>query len=179
MQFETVLALAKALEARDLHTAGHGQRMTELAEKIAVKLGIAPTGLETIRWVALLHDIGKIGITDEILRKEGWGPWESRSLLNKHPLVGAEIVMNVSNLANVANLILFTSRTLTKKRVSAQPGRREDFFPGARIISVVDTYSAMTDGRFYRPPGTHEEAVESMQTLFGKELRSDCLSTHL
>ena len=58
-QLETVLALAKALEARDLHTAGHGQRMTELAEKIAVKLGIAPTGLETIRWAALLHNMAK------------------------------------------------------------------------------------------------------------------------
>lgn len=70
-QLETVLALAKALEMRDNHTAGHGEHMTDLSEQIALRLGYAPNQLETIRWAALLHDIGKLGIPDTILRKPG------------------------------------------------------------------------------------------------------------
>ncbi len=166
-QLETVLALAKALEARDPHTAGHGQRMTELAEKIASKMGMAPTGLETIRWAALLHDIGKIGIADEILRKEGPLTSEEWFIMKKHPLVGAEIVMNVSNLADVAGLIhshheRFDGKGYPRGLVG------EEIPLGARIIAVVDTYSAMTDGRVYRPRCTHAEATAELIRCSGK-----------
>ena len=165
-QLETVLALAKALEARDSHTAGHGQKMTELAEKIALKLGYSAAGLETIRWAALLHDIGKIGIADEILRKEGPLTVDEWVVMKKHPQVGAEIVMNVSNLADVAGLIhahheRFDGKGYPRGLVG------EEIPLGARIISVVDTYSAMTDGRVYRPRCTHEEAVAELRRCAG------------
>ena len=166
-QLETVLALAKALEARDSHTAGHGQRMTELAEKIAERMDVPPTARETIRWAALLHDIGKIGIADEILRKNGPLTSEEWVIMKKHPLVGAEIVMNVSNLSNVADLIRahherFDGKGYPRGLVG------EEIPLGARIISVVDTYSAMTDGRVYRPRCTHEEAVVELTRCSGK-----------
>ena len=166
-QLETVLALAKALEARDLHTAGHGQRMTEMAEKVAVQMGVPPAGLETIRWAALLHDIGKIGIADEILRKEGPLSAAEWVIMKKHPTVGAEIVMNVSNLANVAGLIhahheRFDGKGYPRGLVG------EEIPLGARIISVVDTYSAMTDGRVYRPRCTHKEAAAELIRCSGK-----------
>jgi putative nucleotidyltransferase with HDIG domain len=165
-QLETVLALAKALEARDIYTAGHGQRMTELAERIAVRVGFSPVQLETIRWAALLHDIGKIGMTDEILRRPGPLTPDEWTIMKKHPQIGAEIVMNVSNLTDVAELI----HTHHERFDGAGYPRGlagEEIPLGARIISLVDVYSAMTDGRVYRPKSTHAEAVAELQRCSG------------
>lgn len=167
-QLETVVALAKALEARDPHTAGHGERMTEMSVKLSALLDVPPIDHEIIGWAALLHDIGKIGISDEILRKNGPltpGEW---TMMKRHPRIGAEIVMNVSNLAGVADLI-----HAHHERFDGQGyprGLAGASIPlGARIIAVADTYSAMTDGRVYRPRCTHDEALAELKRCAGRQ----------
>jgi len=165
-QLETVLALAKALEARDIHTAGHGQRMTELSERVAIRLGCSVMDLETIRWAALLHDIGKIGIPDDILQRPGPLSTEEWIKMRKHPQIGAEIVTNVSNLADVAELIhdhheRYDGKGYPRGLVG------EEIPLGARIIALVDAYTAMTAGRVYRPICTHGEASAELKRCSG------------
>jgi len=165
-QLETVLALAKTLEARDLYTGGHSDRMTSLAEQTAAHLNCPFDEIQSIRWASLLHDIGKVGIPDEILRKPASLSKEEWELVKGHPQKGAEIVLMVSNLEHVAVLILAHHE---KFDGSGYPfGLQKQRIPlGARIISVVDAYSAMIDGRIYRPPISHAEALAEIQRCAG------------
>lgn len=167
-QMETVLALAKAIEARDNYTGGHSDRMTELAVQTALHMNCSHDEVQAIRWASLLHDIGKIGIPDEILHKPAAltpAEWE---MVKRHPQKGAEIVLMASNLEHVAMLVLAHHE---KFDGTGYPyGLSNARIPlGARILAVVDAYSAMTDGRAYRPPVSHLDAI--------KELRA-CSGTH-
>lgn len=165
-QLETVLALAKAIEARDLYTGGHGDRMTDLAEKTAERMDCSRDEIQAIRWAALLHDIGKIGIPDEILRKPGPLTNDEWAQIKNHPQKGAEIVFMASNLEHVSILIQAHHEHYDGKGYPfGLLGQRIPL--GARILAVVDAYSAMTDGRVYRPPISQHEALQELRRCSG------------
>jgi putative nucleotidyltransferase with HDIG domain len=160
-RLETVLALAKTIEARDRYTGGHAQRVTDLAEKLARRLKLDEKEVQNIRWAALLHDIGKIGISDEILHRPGPlsdAEWE---IMRQHPDIGAEIILMVSNLTVVADLVRNHHEHFNG---SGYPRglSGEDIPLGARILAIIDSYGAMTDGRVYRPASTHQGALNEI-----------------
>jgi putative nucleotidyltransferase with HDIG domain len=165
---ETVLSLAKAMDARDSYTNDHSQRLAVWAEEIALELECQDDEIQSILWAALLHDIGKIGVPDHILRKPGPLTDEEWVIMKLHPVAGAEIVSPVKSLEDVAPLI-----RAHQERFDGQgyPDglSGEDIPLGARILAVVDAYSAITDDRVYRKARSHEEAIEELQRCAGTQ----------
>ena len=164
---QTIEALAKAVDARDVYTRNHSSRVSYIAEAMCRVMRLAENEIEKIKWAGLLHDVGKIGIRDNILLKEGPLDREERMLMNQHPTIGAEIVAPASQLANEAPLIRAHHEWFNG---SGYPDGIEalDIPLGARILTIADAYEAMTSSRPYRKtPLTHEQAVEQLTSFMG------------
>jgi putative nucleotidyltransferase with HDIG domain len=164
---QTIGALANAVDARDRYTRGHSNRVSRIAEAMCRVMGLPETEIEIIKWAGLLHDVGKIGIRDNILLKEGPLDKEERVLMNQHPTIGAEIVAPARQLTNEAPLILTHHEWFNG---SGYPSGVEalDIPRGARILGVADAYEAMTSARPYRKtPLSHEIAIGELRKYSG------------
>ena len=163
---QTVLALARAMDARDSYTADHSNRMAEMASAIAKRMKCSLEMIQAIEWAALLHDIGKIGIPDHILRKPEPLNGDEWEIMRRHPDIGAEIIAPVQRLAMVVPIVRFHQE---KFDGSGYPrGLKGEEIPlGARILAVVDAYSAITDERVYRKARSREEALEEIHRCAG------------
>jgi putative nucleotidyltransferase with HDIG domain len=165
---ESVSSLSHSLEKKDESTAGHSARMTRLAERLAAACHCSDEEIQIIRWAGLLHDIGKIGIPDTILRRPGALSEQEWGIIRKHPDIGAEIVQMVTQLSGVAELIRshhehFDGSGYPRNLAAGSIPM------GARILAVADAYTAMTDGRFYRPAVSHQAAIEELERCAGSQ----------
>ena len=158
---QTIEALSKAVDARDPYTRNHSSRVSHIAEAMCRVMRLPEPEIEKIKWAGLLHDVGKIGIRDNILLKEGPLDREERVLMNQHPTIGAEIVAPASQLAAEAPLIRAHHEWFNG---SGYPEGREalDIPRGARILTIADAYEAMTSDRVYRPRMQVRRAVAVM-----------------
>jgi len=165
---EIVMALSKALEARDLSTGEHCRHITRLTERIAIDLGCSFHDIQAIRRAALLHDIGKIGIPDNILHKPGALNDREWVIMKQHPEIGARILRMIAGLSDVARLVLAHHERFDG---SGYPlGLSGEEIPiGARILTVVDAFGAMITDRVYRPSRSIPEAVEEIKRCTGKD----------
>jgi putative nucleotidyltransferase with HDIG domain len=164
---QTIGALANAVDARDKYTRGHSNRVSHITEAMCRVMGLPETQIETIKWAGLLHDVGKIGIRDNILLKPGPLNREERILMNQHPTIGAEIVAPASQLAPEAPLIRAHHEWING---SGYPDGLEyaDIPIGSRIMTIADAYEAMTSSRPYRlTPLSHEQAVAELEKYSG------------
>jgi putative nucleotidyltransferase with HDIG domain len=165
---QTVLALANAVDAKDNYTAGHAQRLAELALAIGRKLGMAPHDLEGLRYGAILHDIGKIGVPDAVLQKPAALTPAEWALMRQHPAIGAGILAPVPHLASAAQIVRHHHERYDGK---GYPDRLagEAIPLGARILTVVDSYSAIRDRRVYKEARSHAEAVAELKKNTGTQ----------
>ena len=165
---DTVLALSRMMDARDAYTGTHSQNLAAWARAVAEKLGCTQKEIRTIHWAALLHDIGKTGVPDEILRKPGALTAEEWVVMKRHPEIGAAIVAPIKQLNGVADIIRAHHERFDG---SGYPhGLSGEAIPlGGRILTVVDSYSAMTDARIYRHARTHVEAIAELKAWAGKQ----------
>lgn len=164
---QTISALSKAVDARDRYTRNHSSRVSHIAEAMCRVMRLPEGEIEKIKWAGLLHDVGKIGIRDHILLKEGPLDKQERILMNMHPEIGAKIVAPATQLAAEAPLIRAHHEWWNG---SGYPHRLEalDIPLGARILTIADAYEAMTSSRPYRKiPLTHEQAVDQLEKFAG------------
>jgi putative nucleotidyltransferase with HDIG domain len=162
-------SLAQALDARDAYTAGHSQRVSEYSCAIAKAMNIPDAEMETIRVGALLHDLGKIGISDLILQKPGHLTPEENEMIRQHPVIGKRILENVQGLEAYLGIVELHHENLDG---SGYPhGLKGEQTPlHARIVKVADAYDAMTSDRPYRRGKSHAEAIAVLRSASGSQM---------
>jgi len=165
---QTVIALANAVDVRDAYTHDHSQRISVLTRETGVEMGMNNEQLEILQWGSLLHDIGKIGVPDHILLKPGELTPEEYEVIKKHPIVGASIIEPVKKLKEVAPIIRAHQEHYDGK--GYPDGLKGEEIPlAARVLTVVDSYVAMTDNRVYRKAFSHQYAIEEIVSLAGAQ----------
>jgi HD-GYP domain-containing protein (c-di-GMP phosphodiesterase class II)/HAMP domain-containing protein len=165
---ETVAALAQAVDAKDPYTRGHSERVTDIAVAIGEALAVSQDDMDTLRSAAVLHDIGKIGITEQILRKPGPLNAQEWNMMRNHSQFGADIVMPVSSLQRAVPVILHHHERWDGK---GYPDflRGEAIPLGSRILAVADAYEAMTSNRAYRKAMPAEAALAILEEGAGHQ----------
>ena len=166
---EFVSSLASALDARDPYTAGHSLRVSGYACAIARAMGVPAEELEIIRMGALLHDIGKIGISDAVLQKPGKLTADEESLIQQHPVIGRKILECVQGFDAYLQVVELHHENWGGGGYPRGLTGEETPRP-ARIVKVADAYDAMTSDRPYRRGMQHEEAVCILEKCAGTQL---------
>ncbi|HEX6269585.1 MAG TPA: HD domain-containing phosphohydrolase [Anaerolineales bacterium] len=158
----TLTALMSALDARDRETEGHSKRVSELARLLGQKYGLNSHQLKALERGALLHDIGKIGISDEILHKKGRLTADDWKIMRVHPDIGARIVEGIPFLRETLPVIQYHHERWDG---SGYPhGIKGEEIPiEARIFAVVDVFDALTSSRNYRRKSSPEEALQYLK----------------
>jgi putative nucleotidyltransferase with HDIG domain len=173
-----IRALAAALDARDSYTAGHSDRVSALSVIIGRQMRLSEVDLEVLRLGALLHDIGKIGLNDEILGKRGPLTPEEFEQIKRHPVLGARILRQVPFLEPHLPIVELHHESPDGRGYPF--GLRGDNIPlAARIVHVADAYDAMTSARAYRPARGGVEAIVELQRYSGTQFDPACVDALL
>ncbi len=166
--FETINSMSEAIKARDEYTKSHGDRLVEYATLIAAKLGLNQVAIRDIKYGAVLHDVGKIGIRDSILNKPGKLTDEEYEEIKKHPEIGFNLLKKIKFLTPVANIVLHHQERYDGK--GYPEGLKGDSIPvGSRIIAVIDTFDAITTNRPYRKALSKEIALQEIKKCSGTQ----------
>ncbi|NLF98258.1 MAG: GAF domain-containing protein, partial [Candidatus Riflebacteria bacterium] len=165
---ETIRSLAAAIDAKDSYTHGHSRRVTDLSVGIALEMGLARSEVDTIRHASLLHDVGKIGISEQILLKPGRLTDDEFETIKSHPHIGAGILNSIEFLKNVCEIIKHHHERFDGRGYPS--GLTGSEIPlGSRIICVADSFDAITSCRPYRKPLTFAEATEEVKRCAGSQ----------
>ena len=157
-----VAALAAAIDARDNYTHSHSEQVVTLACEVAVRLGLDDDEVDRVRVGAMLHDVGKVAIPNEILFKEG--PLDPRewAIMREHPSIGERILLRTPDLAPIAPLVRHEHERWDG--LGYPDGLRGEEIPvGSRIILACDAYNAMITARPYREPKSADEALAELE----------------
>lgn len=167
LYLQFVETMAQALDARDAYTAGHSLRVAEYSHKLALAMGLSQEDAETIRLAAQLHDIGKIGIPDAVLSKQGPLNPEEQGLIRLHPQIGCKILKRVGRFERLLGVVELHHENHDG---SGYPyGLAGHGVPiEARIVHVADAFDAMTSTRSYRPALTLASAVDEIERNSGR-----------
>jgi putative nucleotidyltransferase with HDIG domain len=161
--------LSKYLESTDRYTKGHSVRVSELAMEIGITMELPRAEVENVRVAGLLHDIGKVEISGEILRKAAQLTTEERDLVDEHTVKGAYLLTSVGSVLKEVVPIVVSHHKYFAETVG-EPERELTAVPlGARIIAVADSFDAMTSDRPYRKGIPPWEAMEEIIKNTGKQ----------
>jgi hypothetical protein len=164
---QTIGALAQAVDARDAFTSGHSERVQLISVDMGRVMRLKDDEIQALEWGGLLHDIGKIGVPDSVLLKQDKLTREERALMNRHPVIGANIIAHVGKLAPELPIIRHHHEWYNG---SGYPDRlMGDEIPKlARVLHVADAFEAMTSARPYRMrPLSREQAIAELRKYAG------------
>ena len=164
----SIMSIANTIDAKDKYTSGHSVRVAKCSVAIARELGWSEERIRNFHYVALLHDIGKIGIPDAILNKPSRLTDEEFDIIKKHPMIGGEILKDIHMIEHVQEGALFHHE---KFDGSGYPtGIEGNSIPlYARIVCIADSYDAMSSDRVYRKRLTTEEIIAEFKRCRGKQ----------
>jgi HD-GYP domain-containing protein (c-di-GMP phosphodiesterase class II) len=167
-----ICAFNQLLDLKDLNTGVHSTRLAEWALRVARKLEVPEKCLYQVEVAALLHDVGKIGVPDAILKKSAPLTAEERAIINRHPEYSWSILRLFSELEEAS---LFALHHHENVDGSGYPARLtgSDIPLASRIVSVIDAYDAMISNRCYRKGLPHEEAVRRLLASSGTQFDSE------
>jgi len=174
----TIKVILNALDSRDVIASGHSQRVAAYSNKMADKLGFSPVEKRNLELAALLHDIGKIGISEYILGKPGKLTDQELFMVKKHPEIGEHILQEVDFLKSTVNSIRHHHERYDGK--GYPDGLSGDDIPlPARIIAAAETYDFLTSDLSYRKALTKEQVLEEMKNVSGTQLDPEMVTTFL
>lgn len=172
---DTLNALVTSIEAKDPYTHEHSQRVTEYAMSVARLMGLGEDEIEMLNFAAMLHDIGKIGVRDDVLTKPGKLTNEEYDVIKLHPIVGERIVKPLGLVREEVAIIRHHHERFDGR--GYPDGLKGDQIPVlARIVAVADAFDAMTSTRSYRRALPVEAAVSEMQRCSGVQFDPDVVS---
>lgn len=170
-----IKALAAALDARDTYTAGHSERVSALSVMIGRKMGLDHAQLDVLRLGALLHDIGKIGVADRVLQKNGPLTQEEFEIIKAHPALGAHILRQISFLTpHIPIVELHHERPDGRGYPQGLLGHATPLL--ARLVHVADAFDAMTTARAYRPAQTPTHAIAELWRYAGSQFDAEVVA---
>jgi len=175
----TIASLVQAIEAKDPYTHGHSQRVAYISTELSKALGCSRKFTDQVKIAALLHDTGKIGVDDAILRKPGPLTPEEYDAIKQHPVVGKRIIESIQLPDTVTDAILYHHRWYNGKGYPPpEPGKAE--LPlSAAILAVADCYDAMISDRPYRKGMTKEKARSILKEVSGTQLNPKVVEAFL
>jgi len=166
---ETIRALANSIDAKDPYTRGHSDRVTELALEVGREMQLAERELRILRYGGILHDIGKIGISEQILGKQEELTEAEREVIRQHPVLGERIIAPIDFLQPVRPLVRNHHERVDG--TGYPDGLRGDAIPlGARIINAADTFDAVTSERPYQTAVSPAAAIGILRKLRGSQI---------
>ncbi|MCC6728949.1 MAG: response regulator [Chthonomonadales bacterium] len=168
LRIRAIAALAAAIDAKQACTAEHSRRVSAITVALAGEMGLGPSDRASIELAAQVHDVGKIAVPDAVLDKDGPLTPDEWAVMRRHPGRGAEIVMQVEELREVARIVRHHHERIDGR--GYPDGLREDDIPFlARVLAVADAYEAMTSDRPYRPRLGAEEAMARLRNGAGTQ----------
>ena len=165
---ELLISMIHSIELKDPYTRNHSERVTVFAYMLGKRYGLSMRDLRVLYHAAMLHDVGKVGIPDEILKKQGKLTEEEYEVIKQHPQIGADMIMDVTFLKDASYIILFHHEHYDGSGYPAH--LKGDQIPLlSRIISIVDAFDAMITRRPYKRPYTIDETIEFLKNAEGMQ----------
>jgi putative nucleotidyltransferase with HDIG domain len=173
---EGIASLANALGFRDVYTREHSERVSRLAVEIGKRRGLSDERLDCLRLASLMHDIGKIGVRDDILFKPDELTPEERARIERHPALAAEILRPIHGAEEIAGIVL-SHHECPDGSGYPRGLRGDEIPPEARILRVADVFSALTDSRTYKTAMDASGALTWMLAKEGTKLDRESVRT--
>jgi putative nucleotidyltransferase with HDIG domain len=175
---QLLINMSKFVDRRVSKSGEHSENVAKWASTTARRLKMSDDEVKNVYWASILHDIGKIGISDRVLRKKAALNEDDWVLIKMHPTIGSNIVSSIDAMPSLAPTI---SAHQEKYDGTGYPkGLSGTNIPlGARILGIADAYQAMTEERYYREARTHDEAITELQKVRGTQFDPQVLDVFI